>query len=413
MWVVAKTKSGVNPNWIYHNRLYAIDIATGADRPGSPVDIQASCAGTANSTGFVSFDPHVQMNRPALLLLDGRIYIGFGSHDDAAPNWHGWVLAYDATTLKQVGVFCTTPNTDPSQNMGSVWQSGMGLAADPEGFVYFVTGNGDSSAGNYGDTVVKLAPDFTVKDYFTPYNNQQELFPNDWDFGSGGPLILPDPPAGSGFPNAMVACGKFGQIYLIDRNKMGKYNAGGPPDHVLQFVPLPGVPALLQEVKQQKQSQDFGNGGGPGVWGGPAYFDNVGQQFVYYCGNAGPLTAFVFSGNSLAQSQIGANPNQSAMTFPSCPPGSGQGGGTTPVVSSNGKTDGIVWALVRASPLQLVAFDATNLTTGPLFGPVWAGPWNTLATPPKPNGGGAFTEPTVIQGKVYVPSDGQLNVFGL
>ena len=118
---------------------------------------------------------------------------------------------------------------------------------------------------------------------------------------------------------------------------------------------------------------------------------------------------FVFSGNSLAQSYIGTKPNQSAMRFPSPsdPPKDLQGGGTTPVVSSNQSKagTGVVWALVRSNPLQLVAFDATDLTKGPLFGPVFAGPWN--------NYGGAFTEPTVIQGKVYVPSDGQLNVFGL
>jgi hypothetical protein len=401
MWVAAKTKKVASSGTTYQHWLYAIDIATGVDRLGSPVEIspQNDPVVFSGQGGSVTFNNQWQLNRPALLLAKELIYIGFGSHDDTGPNWYGWVLAYDATKLTRVGVFCTTPSLDPDPkenpshaNMGSVWQSGIGLAADPDGNVYFVTGNGDSDAsmGNYGDTVVKLtAPNFTVPpDFFTPYN-QQELFANDWDFGSGGPLILPN-------SGAMVACGKFGQIYLIDRNNMGKYNAGGP-DNVLQVLPLPGVPALSKEVLQP----GFGGGGGPGVWGGPAYFDNAGQQFVYYCGNGGQLTAFVFAGNSLTLS------SQSSMPFPPAL-SNGQGGGTTPVVSSDQQRadTGIVWALVRTSPqLQLVAFDATDLTTGPLFPPLNAGPWN--------NYGGAFTEPTVIQGKVYVPSDGQLNVFGL
>ena len=142
--------------------------------------------------------------------------------------------------------------------------------------------------------------------------------------------------------------------------------------------------------------------GQPGIWGGPAYFDTGGQKLVYYGGNGGPLTAFVFTGISLALSTIGSNPNQSSQTFPH--------GGTTPVVSSNQSNTGtgIVWALVRpakAGTLQLVAFDATDLTQPPLFSQP-AGPWNI------PDGG-AFTEPTVIRGKVYVPSEGQLWVFHL
>jgi len=413
MWAVAKTvvtKTIGGPSVKCYNRLHAIDISTGADRPGSPVEIQGSYP---SGTGSVSFDPNVQMNRPALLLLGGRIYIGFGSHNDAGSGWRGWVFVYDATTLKQAGVFCTTPD---GAN-GSVWQGGMGLAADPEGFVYFMTGNGDFNANakggtNYGDTALKLPANFTVPpptvpaDFFTPAN-QGDLVGHDWDFGSGGPLILPDPPLGSGLPQAMVVCGKDGQIYLLNRQNMGKYN-GPPPgaDRVLKpVVPLPGSPPTFTTGPGVGAWGD-----GPGVWGGPAYFDSGSQQFIYYCGNGksgggGNLMAFVFSGNSLAPSYIGSKPNQSVMTFPS--PLGFQSGGTTPVVSSNQHNagTGIVWALVRSNPLKLVAFDATDLTTGPLFPAVTAGPWNNI--------GGAFTEPTVIQGKVYVPSDGQLKVFGL
>jgi hypothetical protein len=396
MWVVAKTKSVAGGTTTFHTRLYALDISTGADRPGSPVEIEASFPGTASPNdgkGNVQFDRQWQNNRPALLLQNGRIYIGFGSICDWSPGtYHGWVLAYNATTLKQVGAFCTTPNSEPIGNdMGGIWQGGMGLAADPEGFVYFTTGNGDFDANvkggtNYGDTAVRLAPDFSVSDFFTP-SDQDNLRTGDVDFGSGGVLILPDPPAGAAFPKAMVACGKDGKIFLIDRQKMGKYN--GPP---------PGADLVLAVVPLQKGSTK----GQPGVWGGPAYFDTGKQQFVYYAGDGGPLTAFVYAGSSLTLSTIGSTTNQSSQTFPH--------GGTTPVVSSNQSNagTGIVWALVRpagAGTLQLVAFDATDLTKPTLFSKP-AGPWGT------PDGG-AYTEPTVIQGKVYVPSQGQLSVFHL
>jgi hypothetical protein len=349
------------------------------------------------------------LNRPALLLLNGRIYIGFGSHNDGTPIWYGWVFVYDATTLEKVGVFCTTPGG----SRGSVWQGGMGLAADPEGFIYCMTGNGSyDGKTNFGDSALKLPAVFAVPpptvpvDFFTPAN-QTDLDNSDWDFGSGGPMILPDL-KDSHLPKTMVACGKDGQIYLLNRENMNTIP--------LQIVPLPGSPPSSAPPLPPKA----GSGGdGPGVWGGPAYFNVGGNQFIYYCGNGadgtgGQLMAFALSGTSLTQALIGSKPNQSAMKFPSLfaltspnTQGCRQSGGATPVVSSDHQKagTGVVWALARTNPLQLVAFDATDLTTGPLFiSP--AGPW-------KNSTGGAFTEPTVIQGKVYVPSDGELNVFGL
>ncbi|MGD0295671.1 MAG: PQQ-binding-like beta-propeller repeat protein [Bryobacteraceae bacterium] len=410
MWVVAKTMGIVGGVKTFFNRLYAIDISTGADRPGSPVSIEEASYPSPGGAAGILFDPQVQLNRPALLLLDGRVYIGFGSHNDGTPTWFGWVFVYDATTLEKVGVFCTTPGG----SRGSVWQGGMGLAADPQSFIYFMTGNGSyDGKTNFGDSALKLPAVFAVPpptvptDFFTPAN-QPELNNFDWDFGSGGPMILPDPSPGSALPKAMVACGKDGQIYLLNRENMNT----AP----LKTVPLPGSPPN----PSPPAPAGVGTAGdGPGVWGGPAFFDSGSQQFIYYCGNGalgtgGQLMAFVFSGSSLAQSFIGSKPNQSAMRFPSLnastspnTPGSHQSGGATPVVSSDLQKagTGVVWALARSNPLQLVAFDATDLTTGPLFiSP--AGPWKN------PNGG-AFTEPTIIRGKVYVPSDGELNVFGL
>jgi hypothetical protein len=166
---------------------------------------------------------------------------------------------------------------------------------------------------------------------------------------------------------------------------MGKYTPGGP-DKLVQFPAVQMKPGAA--ITDQSR-----------VWGGPAYYGSSQQQFIFYCGSGGHLKAYLFSGNSLALAMIGPNPNQSPQAFPS-------EGGVTPNVSSNHQNAGtaVVWAITRSNPLRLQAFDATNLTNQLLE--VDCGPWNN------PNGG-PFIEPTTIQGKVYVPSDGELTVLGL
>jgi hypothetical protein len=390
IYAVAKTKKVQGGQTTFHYRLHALDMTTGADRV-APVEIQGSVPGTSQPSdghGHVVFDPHWHLNRPGLLLLNGTIYIGFGSHCDAhIQSYHGWVFGYDATTLHRVGIFSTTPDTPASsRSAAGVWQGGMGLAADSAGFIYFTTGNGDFTANvaggkDYGDSVVKLRNNFTVADFFTPAD-QPTLLQQDIDLGSGGVLVLPDPPPGTRLLPLVVACGKDGDAFLIDRNNMGKFTPGGP-DRVVQSIPLqPGVPITNQ----------------PGVWGGPAYYRDASQQFVYYCGNGSHLRAYTFSGAALALSMIGPAPNQSPQAFP-------REGGATPNVSSNGQNPGtgVVWVITRSDPLRLQAFDATNLTHKLFDSP--CGPWHN------PNGG-PFIEPTTIQGKVYVPSDGQITVFG-
>ncbi|MBV9707689.1 MAG: pyrrolo-quinoline quinone [Chloroflexi bacterium] len=384
MYVVAKTKRVQAAQTTFHQYLYALDITTGHDRAGSPKEIHASIVGTG---GSVSFIPQWQMNRPGLLLEQGRVYIAFGSHCDSHPGqYHGWILAYDARTLNQVGTFVAAPDTARS----AIWQGGMGLAIDPTGNIYFTTGNGAFTANqpggkDYGDSVLKLGSDLKVLDFFTPAD-QDVLNRADIDLGSGGVLVLPDQPAGStSHPHLLVMCGKDGRIFLLDRENLGKYNGPNGPDRVVQTLPLqPGRPVTSQ----------------PGVWGGPAYYQGPDGQFVYYCGSRDHLKAFKLFNGLLSPATVGTDqPNQSAEIF------SGEGG-TTPTVSSNQQTAGtaVVWALVRSNPLRLRAYDATNLTVKLFDGN--AGPWTNP-------GGGAFIEPTVIQGKVYVASDKQLSVFGL
>jgi hypothetical protein len=217
--------------------------------------------------------------------------------------------------------------------------------------------------------VVKLTNALAVSDYFTP-SDQQNLESADLDLGSGGVLIPPDPPPTTGLPPVLVACGKDGRILLINRNNMGKFTPGGP-DKLVQYPPLTM----------------------PGVWGGPAYYrSSQQQQFIYYCGDGGHLKAYLFSGSALA----------AATQSPNAPPGAV---GVTPNVSSNQQNpgSGVVWLIARSNPLRLQAFDATNLANQLLD--VNSGPWNNSK-------GGAFIEPTAIQGKVYC-AGAELVVFGL
>jgi hypothetical protein len=185
----------------------------------------------------------------------------------------------------------------------------------------------------------------------------------------------------------LVTCGKDGNIFLLDRHNMGGYTGpkpAGDNPQAIQTLPLqPGVPI----------------GNSPGTWGGPAYYGGHNQSLLYYCGNGGKLTAFQLQAGQLAPAMVGGHPSESPTAF-------ANEGGTFPVASSNQQAagTGVVWAIDRTNPLHLLAFDATNLANQLLNVP--AGPWNN------PNGG-PFLEPTVINGKVYVGSDGRLTVFGI
>jgi hypothetical protein len=392
MYVVAKTKKVQGGTATYHYRIYALDIATGADRV-PPVEISGSVPGTgipSDGHGHVVFQPQWHLNRPGLLLLNGVVYVGFSGHCDfhlenGVTRYHGWIFGFNAATLAQTGIFSSCPDTpiNPAGRAGAgIWQGGMGLAADSSGFVYFTTGNGDLTANlaggkNYGDTVVKLQSNFTVADFFTP-SDQPTLLDQDIDLGSCGVLLLPDSPTGA--RPLLTTCGKDGNIFLINRGSMGGYRNGpGGTDLVVQKVALQPGKAITDQ---------------PGIWGGPAYYRNSNQEFLYYCGNGSHLRAYTFSG--------------AAITFSTQSPNASPGeGGFTPNVSSNQQATGtgVVWAISRQNPLHLQAFDASNVALQ-LFD-VPCGPWNNIGN------GGPFIEPTAIQGKVYVPSDGQLTVFGL
>lgn len=373
MYLIAKTKENGN----FFQRLHALDITTGAERPGSPVVIRAHVKGTGdgNVNGVISFDPLTEGQRPGLLLQNGGVYIGWASHCDNGP-YHGWVMSYDEITLQQTAIWNSTPNGGE----GGLWQSGTGLAADIDFNMFVATGNGtyDGKRGgaDFSDTVAKLAPPinsrFQLADWFTPYN-QLYLADNDLDVGSGGVLLLPDQGQGAPHQHLLVEVGKEGSIYLIDRDRMGHYN----PNNNNQIV------------------QDMENAIA-GLWATPAWWNNN----VYFGGSGDNLRQYTFDTTTGLLSNGAVFVSPTYFGFP----------GPTPSISANGTNDAIVWALQTdaygTGSAILHAYDATNVGTE--F-------YNSTQNGSRDDPGGAvkFTVPTVANGKVYVPALHRLTVYGL
>ncbi len=250
-------------------RLHALDITTGAEKFGGPVQIQASIPGTGSgsSGGTLTFNPAIQRQRPGLLLLNGVVYIAFGSINDNGP-WHGWLFSYNAKSLAQLDVLCTSANGSG----GGMWMGGSGLAAEvnnpakPYGRMFVTTGNGTYTAStpysttmSYGMSVLDLdltGGVMTVQDLFTPFDWSYRSA-QDADLGSGGPVLLPTQTTASGKTlNPLVQIGKTGIIYILDRNSLGGFNASG--DQVVQEVPT---------------APSNGKGWGAGIWGTSAYWN--------------------------------------------------------------------------------------------------------------------------------------------
>ena len=378
LYVVTMTKQGTT----YTQTLHALDLATGAEKLGGPVVLQASVPGTGAGSvnGVISYQARYQNQRPALLLDHGTVYIASASYGDLGP-YHGWILGYDAATLHQTSAFNVTPNGVE----GGIWMSGAGLAADPSGAIYVVSGNGTFDTGgtqaDFGDTVLKLVPNgaggLTVSSAFTP-SNQAVLAAQDLDLGSGGVILLPNL-AGS-HPQMLVTAGKEGRIYVLDRTKLGGYTSKDS--------------GAVQEVAHALLS----------TFSTPAYYMGT----LYYVGAAiqvagkpirlAPLEAF-----SIAQGKINLPAMQGAARF--------DYPGATPSISANGAKNGIVWVVTANGsgsgyPQTLLAYDPRNLNHV-LYSSALEGQ--------RDRGGPAvkFAVPTVANGHVYVGGSGTLTLYGL
>lgn len=371
----------------YYQRLHAIDITTGREKPGSPYLISATVPGTgdASDTTGLPFDPLMQYQQAGLLFDHGVLYIAWGGHYNLDP-FHGWIMAYtyDGTTFTQVKALSTTPDG----SRGGILETGSGLAADPAGFLYTATGNGtfDANTGgnDYGQSVIKINRSYAISSYFSPYD-QAQLSADQNDIGTGGTLVLPDYPgataASASKPRLLVQTGLNGTIYLLNRDSLGGFNVTDNSNAV-------------QTVEGQLG----------GVYGAPAYFNNR----LYYTPIGDVIKSFTINNATLSSTPDAQGTSTRTFEFPS----------PVPVVSANGGINGIVWAVEAfyppaSAPNQaqkppysvLHAYDANNVATE-LYNSLMAG-GRDLGGPVVP-----FAVPTVADGKVFVGGDGQMDVYG-
>jgi hypothetical protein len=281
IYVVAMSKSTTGST--YHQSIHALDLAQGTELFGGPVEVQASYPGTGDNSsgGNVIFEPSQYKERAGLLLLNGVIYTGWASHCDSRP-YTGWIIGYSASTLAQTSILNITPNG----NEGAIWMAGAGLAADNSGNIYFLDANGDfdttlnssgfPSNGDYGNAFMKLSTTnnkLAVADYFEMFNQASENG-SDIDLGSGGAMVIPDFTSGGQTVHLAVGAGKDGNLYVVNRDAMGKFNSGNNG-------------GIYQEL----------SGALPGgVWAMPAYFNNT----VYYGSVGNVLQAFQITNAKLS-----------------------------------------------------------------------------------------------------------------
>jgi hypothetical protein len=369
MYVVALSVE----NGTYIQRLHALDITSGAEKFGGPVVIQASVPGTGGGSvgGQIAFQAVHECQRTALLLSNGIVYMGWGTF--AYSPWHGWIMGYNAQTMKQVAVWNDTANGIH----GGIWNSGSGFNADIQGNVYVMTGDGtfDANTGGteYSDSFVRLTPTgtngLTPADYFTPFN-QGYLETNDLDVGSGGAVLVPKQTGAH--PQEIIGGGKEAMIFVVDRTNMGGYST--TQNNNVQTV------------------ADNSNG----FWGSPAYWNGG----IYVGGSGGALNRYTLSGGLLSTTPASQTPVKFA--YP----------GVTASISANLSKTGIAWVIQTGGkpsggpPAVLRAYSATNLATQ-LYGSGQAG------TRDVPGPGTKFSVPTVINGKVYIGTQTELDIYGL
>ena len=351
-------------------RLHALDLLTGAEKPGSPVEIKGAVRGTGDSSDgtTVSFVARQHLQRPGLLLQSGRIYIAFGSHADTFP-YHGWIFAYRTDNLQtQAGVFNATPNG----SSGSIWQSGRGLASDADGNLYVGTANGDyDGETSFSESFLKLSPDLKLLDWFTPFD-WQRLSERDRDLGSLGPVMIPG-------TTKFFGGDKFGNLYLIDTQQMGHLGVEGA------------------ESPQTVRPVQFG-----GIFTTALWMSDAGP--LVYLSEMSDWTGSL----RMTDGKFETDLHSQSLTVASDIPYQGM------AISASGGAagTGILWMTTGdhqqdGVPGTLHAFDAMDLTNEI---------WNSGQNPDRDAMGGfaKFVSPTIANGRVYVPTfSNQLNVYGL
>jgi outer membrane protein assembly factor BamB len=353
LYVVALTKVGAanEPRTGFIQRLHALDLATGADLPESPVTISAP-----------AFNALMQNQRPALMLANDMVYVGYASHCDKDP-YHGFLMAYDAKTLAQVSVF----NTSPTGSEASIWQSGQGPAADAEGNVYVVTGNGSwDGVKNFSESFLKLTPRLKLLDWFTP-TNHLTLDKEDADLNSSGATLIPG-------THLVLGGGKAGVLYILDTRDFGHLG----DEHALQHFQ-----ATVSHLHSLVYWQSAHSG-----------------NLLYVWGQRDKAKVYKFEGDKLGETPLMMRdvPNEGHP-------------GAMLSLSANGNKDGILWASIHATgdswhesrPGVLHAYDGEDIRHEL---------WNSLQVPARDDCGeySKMAPPTIANGRVYLASFGTENV---
>lgn len=393
----------------YHQRLHALSLADGSEKFDGPAEISSALAVPGGGEppdplcpspeGHVAFCPLHQHQRSALLFMDGKVYVAWGSHGDVRPHYHGWVIGYNATNLAERPVLF---NTSPYGAAAGIWH----MAGDDDGNIYVITGNGPfdtaTPRANFGNTFLKLSAKggtLGVADFFTPFN-QEDLNPLDLDLGSGGPLVLPESVGSKAHPRLLLGGDKSGQLYLVDRDAMGGYCDGcSSNSNIVQQLALEGIdePCVVCGI--------FAT---PAIWEGHLYVQAVRDNLKSY---------------SIDNARISPRPTSVSSRKIGYP-------GAGPAISSLGATNGIVWVIdsfmhgtptggywqngkpspwpaSKSGPAVLHAYDALDL--GKEL-------WNSAQADNNRDQAGhavKFSVPTVANGKVYVGTQTELTVYGL
>jgi len=346
LYVVAKTYENAQ----YVNRLHALYVTTGLERPGSPMVIAASYEVGGKT---YTFGDKMQVNRPALLLQNGYVYIAFGSNGCRGDLEEGWVLSYNASTLLPAGAF----DDEPGASAAAVWMRGGGLAADSSGAIYGATADGPFEAGlEFGQSLFKLTQAgsaLLLADWFTPFN---ELYLNHHDLDMSEPVLVLQNQAGP-YPTLLAAVGKEGTIYILNAENMGHFCA----------TCTSGDSQIVQELTTIAPF-----GGALVYWNDTIYASPTGAPII-----ALPLTNGVLSATPLAKTGK-------------------LDSGHSPVISANGNTAGILWQITGSS---LSAFNATTLVRL----------YHSAKLPVLPH----FANFVVANGKVYVGTNNSVVVYGL
>jgi hypothetical protein len=378
MYLVAQTQEGSS----FHTRLHALNILTGAEQPGSPVEVTATVDGTGlgSSGGKITFDTVVENQRSAVDYYNGYVYFGFAAHGDIG-NWHGWLFAYNGATLKQTEAL----NLSPSDHGAGIWEAGAGMPIDddaPGGRMFLASGNGAVSKYppfTAGQNLSMSILDFnlaggkvTPTDGFTSYN-YEKINSGDYDQGSGGVLMIPDQQGTH--PHILVQAGKEGRILVLDRDNLGGYN----PNQSSNLNALEDIPGELAG----------------GMWATPAYWNGN----VYFWAEFDVPKLFKLSSGVMDRTPASQGTIKTDFPSPSFS------------VSSNGAQDGIAWAILSDQfntdgPAVLYAWDANDLST-----PIYSSDTNSARDSAGP--ANKFAIPVVTNGKVYVTTNGEIDVYGL